>query len=147
MSVRVGIVLLPQERWARAREKWLRAEAYGFDHAWTYDHLTWDPYAGRPWGATIPTLVAAAGVTSRIPLGTWVASPNYRHPVPFARELAGDLVERVADGVLEIAARHRGHALILPCEGPLWFCLRLALCFRRFHGASDVTGVDFAPIV
>ncbi|MFZ0159297.1 MAG: LLM class flavin-dependent oxidoreductase [Kineosporiaceae bacterium] len=55
---------------------------------WTYDHLTWDPFAGMPWGATVPTLVAAATVTSRIPLGTWVASPNYRHPVPFARELA-----------------------------------------------------------
>ncbi len=68
---------------------WRAVEEYGFDHAWTYDHLTWDPYVGLPWGATIPTLVAAATVTSRIPLGTWVASPNYRHPVPFARELAG----------------------------------------------------------
>jgi alkanesulfonate monooxygenase SsuD/methylene tetrahydromethanopterin reductase-like flavin-dependent oxidoreductase (luciferase family) len=41
-----------------------------------------------PWGATIPTLTAAATVTERIPLGTWVASPNFRHPVPFAREIA-----------------------------------------------------------
>jgi len=30
---------------------------------------------------------AVAAVTSRIRLGTWVASPNYRHPVPFAKEL------------------------------------------------------------
>jgi len=86
--MRVGIIILPMDRWPEQSLRWRRAEEYGFDHAWTYDHLTWDPYAGRPWGATIPTLVAAAGVTSRIPLGTWVASPNYRHPVPFARELA-----------------------------------------------------------
>jgi alkanesulfonate monooxygenase SsuD/methylene tetrahydromethanopterin reductase-like flavin-dependent oxidoreductase (luciferase family) len=86
--VRVGIVILPQRRWEQQREQWRRAEEMGFDHAWTYDHLTWDPLAGTPWGATVPTLTAAALVTSQIRLGTWVASPNYRHPVPFARELA-----------------------------------------------------------
>jgi alkanesulfonate monooxygenase SsuD/methylene tetrahydromethanopterin reductase-like flavin-dependent oxidoreductase (luciferase family) len=35
----------------------------------------------------VPTLAAAAAVTSKIRLGTLVASPNFRHPVPFAREL------------------------------------------------------------
>ena len=87
--MRVGIVVLPQRRWAEQRQQWRRAEEYGFDHAWTYDHLTWDPLAGTPWGATIPVLTAAALVTHRIRLGTWVASPNYRHPVPFGRDLAG----------------------------------------------------------
>jgi len=86
--MRVGIVILPQLRWAEQSVLWRRAEAYGFDHAWTYDHLTWDPLAGEPWGATVPTLVAAATVTTRVRLGTWVASPNFRHPVTFARELA-----------------------------------------------------------
>lgn len=86
--MRVGIVILPQRRWQQQRQQWRRAEEMGFDHAWTYDHLTWDPLAGTPWGATVPTLTAAALVTSQIRLGTWVASPNYRHPVPFARELA-----------------------------------------------------------
>ena len=87
-GVRVGMIVLPIERWSRQREQWRRTEELGFDHAWTYDHLTWDPLAGIPWGATIPSLVAAATVTEHISLGTWVASPNYRHPVPFARELA-----------------------------------------------------------
>ena len=32
---------------------------------------------------------AAAAVTSRIRLGTWVASPNFRHPVPFAKDVMG----------------------------------------------------------
>ena len=35
----------------------------------------------------MPTLTAAAMATSTIRLGTLVASPNFRHPVPFAREL------------------------------------------------------------
>lgn len=82
------MVILPLRRWAEQAQQWRTVEQAGFDHAWTYDHLIWDYLPGLPWGATLPTLVAAAGVTSRIPLGTWVATPNFRHPVPFARELA-----------------------------------------------------------
>lgn len=67
---------------------WQRAEDLGFDHAWTYDHLSWRSLAGEPWGATIPTLTAAATATATIRLGTFVASPNFRHPVPFAKDLA-----------------------------------------------------------
>ncbi len=40
-----------------------------------------------PWYGAIPTLSAAAAATERIRLGTLVASPNFRHPVPFAKEL------------------------------------------------------------
>jgi len=87
--MRIGIVLLPQDRWAQAQHRWRRAEEYGFDHAWTYDHLAWRSLADEPWFATVPLLAAAAGVTERIALGTWVASPNYRHPVPFAKDVMG----------------------------------------------------------
>jgi alkanesulfonate monooxygenase SsuD/methylene tetrahydromethanopterin reductase-like flavin-dependent oxidoreductase (luciferase family) len=86
--MRHGIVILPQQPWAEARRTWQRAEELGFDHAWTYDHLSWRSLAGEPWGATIPTLTAAATATSTIRLGTFVASPNFRHPVPFAKDLA-----------------------------------------------------------
>ena len=106
--MRVGIVILPIGRWSEQADRWRRAEAYGFDHGWTYDHLTWDPLADLPWGATVPTLVAAAGVTRRLPLGTWVASPNYRHPVPFGRELAA--LDDISDGraVLGVGAGGTG---------------------------------------
>ncbi len=87
--VRVGVVLLPQERWQQARHRWVRAEEMGFDHAWTYDHLAWRDLADEPWFATVPLLAAAAAVTTRIGLGTWVASPNFRHPVPFAKDVMG----------------------------------------------------------
>ena len=86
--MRHGIVILPQERWAEAQHTWKWAEELGFDHAWTYDHLAWRTLADQPWGATIPTLTAAATVTSRMRLGTFVTSPNFRHPVPFAKDLA-----------------------------------------------------------
>jgi alkanesulfonate monooxygenase SsuD/methylene tetrahydromethanopterin reductase-like flavin-dependent oxidoreductase (luciferase family) len=80
-------LILPEDRWSVAIEKWQRAEKLGFDHAWTYDHLAWRELRDSPWFASIPTLTAAAMATSTIRLGTLVASPNFRHPVPFAREL------------------------------------------------------------
>jgi alkanesulfonate monooxygenase SsuD/methylene tetrahydromethanopterin reductase-like flavin-dependent oxidoreductase (luciferase family) len=85
--VRLGIVILADQRWSRAARRWQRAEEYGFDHAWTYDHLGWRDLVDGPWFDAVPTLTAAAMVTSRIPLGTFVASPNFRHPVSFARQL------------------------------------------------------------
>lgn len=85
--MRLGVLILPERRWPAAAETWARAEALGFDHAWCYDHIAWGDLRDSPWFAAVPTLAAAAGVTSRIRLGTLVASPNFRHPVPFAREL------------------------------------------------------------
>ncbi|GAA4440447.1 LLM class flavin-dependent oxidoreductase [Phytohabitans houttuyneae] len=85
--VRAGIIILPDQRWAVAAGRWRRAEQYGFAHAWTYDHIGWRDLVDGPWFDAVPTLAAAAGVTSHIRLGTMVASPNFRHPVHFAREV------------------------------------------------------------
>lgn len=81
------MVILPEHRWADAEAMWRRAEELGFAHAWTYDHLAWRDLRDGPWFGAVPTLTAAALVTSRIRLGTLVASPNFRHPVPLAREV------------------------------------------------------------
>lgn len=70
-----------------AADKWRRADSLGFDHVWTYDHVVWDGLPDSPWFGAVPTLAAAGLVTQRIRLGTLVASPNFRHPVSFAREL------------------------------------------------------------
>jgi len=86
-AVRFGVLILPAESWAAQSSSWQRAEALGFDHAWTFDHLAWRSLRDSPWFGAVPTLAAAAATTSRIRLGTLVASPNFRHPVPFAREL------------------------------------------------------------
>lgn len=95
-GVRVGIVILPEHRWWAAEPLWRMAEEYGFDHAWTYDHLGWRSLVDKAWFDAVPTLTAAAAVTSRIKLGTLVASPNFRHPVHFARELTS--LDDVSDG-------------------------------------------------
>ncbi len=79
--------MLPEFRWPTARTLWPRVEELGFDHAWTYDHLAWRSLRDATWFGAVPFLAAAAVVTERIRLGTLVASPNFRHPVPFAREL------------------------------------------------------------
>jgi len=94
--MRFGIVILPQFDWPDAARYWRAAEAYGFDHAWTYDHLAWRSLAGERWHATIPTLTAAATVTERIGLGTFVSHPNYRHPVTLAKDIA--TVDQIAGG-------------------------------------------------
>lgn len=85
--MRVGVCILPEDPWPAAGQKWRSAEEWGFDHAWTYDHLAWRTLRDAPWYAAMPTLTAAAAVTSRIRLGTLVASPNFRHPVTLARDI------------------------------------------------------------
>jgi len=98
--VRFGIVILPDERWSVAGRRWQRAEAYGFDHAWTYDHIGWRDLVDGPWFDSVPTLTAAAMVTRRIRLGTFVASPNFRHPVHFAREVTA--LDDISQGRLNL---------------------------------------------
>jgi alkanesulfonate monooxygenase SsuD/methylene tetrahydromethanopterin reductase-like flavin-dependent oxidoreductase (luciferase family) len=85
--LRLGVCLLPDRSWPEAAPRWRRAEELGFHSAWVYDHLTWSGLPAGAWYGAIPTLAAAAGVTSRIRLGTLVSSPNFRHPVPFAQDV------------------------------------------------------------
>jgi len=149
--MRFGIVILPQETWPVARERWRAAEELGFDNAWTYDHLSWRDLSGQPWGATIPLLTAAATVTERITLGTFVSNPNFRHPVPFAKELAtlddvsgGRTVLGVGSGS---ATAH--DALVLgdpeysPRERHERFEEFVALLDRLLRFERDGRGIDF----
>jgi len=86
-GVRIGVVILPAARWSEQRHQWRQAEALGFHHAWTYDHLAWRSLRDSTWFGAVPTLAAAAMETTRIRIGPLVASANFRHPVPFAKEL------------------------------------------------------------
>jgi alkanesulfonate monooxygenase SsuD/methylene tetrahydromethanopterin reductase-like flavin-dependent oxidoreductase (luciferase family) len=96
--LKVGVLILPDQPWDDASKTWLRAEVLDFAHAWTYDHLTWRTHRDLPWFGAVPTLTAAAVATTRIRLGTLVASANFRHPVPFAKELI--TLDDVSDGRL-----------------------------------------------
>jgi alkanesulfonate monooxygenase SsuD/methylene tetrahydromethanopterin reductase-like flavin-dependent oxidoreductase (luciferase family) len=109
MIMRFGICILQDRRWRQAEARWRDAEAYGFDHAWVYDHLGWRELVDGPWFDGVVTLTAAAAVTSTIRLGTLVASPNFRHPVPFAREIT--TLDDVCAGrlLLGVGAGGEGH--------------------------------------
>jgi len=78
--------MLPTDPWPETVDRARRLEALGFEHLWTYDHLSWRRYRERSWHGTIPWLTGLAGATSRIRLGTMVASPNFRHPVTLAKD-------------------------------------------------------------
>jgi alkanesulfonate monooxygenase SsuD/methylene tetrahydromethanopterin reductase-like flavin-dependent oxidoreductase (luciferase family) len=84
--VRIGLVILPSDRWGEARRQWEWADRAGFCGAWTYDHIRWGGMPDGPWHAAVPVLAAAAAVTTRVRLGTLVATPNFRHPVTLARD-------------------------------------------------------------
>lgn len=99
-TLAVSAVVLPDrspgtEFLADVRE----AERAGVRTVWTYDHLTWPLLADGPWYGAVPLLAAAAVSTERVRLGTLVASPNFRHPVPFAKELM--TLDRLSGGRLE----------------------------------------------
>jgi len=89
-----------------SKEKWRRAEELGFDTAYTYDHLSWLRLKDRPWFGAIPTLTAAALATSGIRLGTLVTSPNFRHPVPLAKDLLS--LDDVSSGRLTVGVGSGG---------------------------------------
>ncbi|MEU7164765.1 LLM class flavin-dependent oxidoreductase [Streptomyces morookaense] len=96
--MRTGVVILPEHPWPEAREIWQAAEEAGFDHAWTYDHLTWRSLRDAPWFGSVPLLAAVAAVTRRIRIGPLVATPNFRHPVVLAKELM--TLDHIAGGRL-----------------------------------------------
>lgn len=98
--MRVGLVILPTDRWNVARRLWQWADDAGFATGWTYDHIRWGGMPDGPWHAAIPVLSAAAVVTSRLRLGTLVATPNFRHPVTLAREAI--TLDDLSDGRLDL---------------------------------------------
>lgn len=94
--MRIGVCILPDVSWPEFRRRVQLLDELGADHAWTYDHLAWRDLRDGPWMTAVPLLTAAATATTRIKLGTLVASPNFRHPVVFAKELVA--LDRISDG-------------------------------------------------
>lgn len=84
--MRIGVCIIPTDPWPVAVAQARHVEALGFDHLWTYDHLSWQHYRDRPWFSAIPWLTGIAGVTERIRIGTMVSSPNFRDPLTLAKD-------------------------------------------------------------
>jgi alkanesulfonate monooxygenase SsuD/methylene tetrahydromethanopterin reductase-like flavin-dependent oxidoreductase (luciferase family) len=93
-------VILPSDRWRESRRQWEWADDLGFSTAWTYDHVRWGGMPEGPWHSAVPVLGAVAAVTTRIRLGTLVATPNFRHPVTLAREALA--LDDLSDGRLDL---------------------------------------------
>jgi alkanesulfonate monooxygenase SsuD/methylene tetrahydromethanopterin reductase-like flavin-dependent oxidoreductase (luciferase family) len=104
--MRLSTVILPSQRWSEAKSMWERADGFGLHAAYTYDHLSWRNFRERPWFSMIPTLVAAAGVTSSIRLGPLVTSPNFRHPLVLAKDLLA--LDDVSNGRLTVGVGSGG---------------------------------------
>ena len=101
MSLTLAALVLPDRHPVSAFLDDVReAERCGVRAVWTYDHLSWPLLRDGPWYGAVPLLAAAAVVTERVRLGTQVASPNFRHPVPFAKELM--TLDQLSGGRLEI---------------------------------------------
>jgi len=88
--------MLPTDPWPETLERARRIEALGYDHLWTYDHLSWRRYRGRRWYAAMPWLTGMAAVTSTIRLGPMVTTPNLRQPATLAQEVV--TVDHVSNG-------------------------------------------------
>lgn len=78
-------------RWPDLRRMALLAEDIGFDTLWVADELLWRTEGGGPhrgaWDG-ISMAAAAAAVTSRIKVGTWVMSALHRNPGIIAKTAA-----------------------------------------------------------
>lgn len=121
--MRIGVVILPEYSWAEAAPRWKSLQDRGFAHGWTFDHLAWRTLADHDWFATMPTLAAVAAVTDTLRIGTWVATPTYRHPVTFAKELmtldnisGGRLIAGFGAGTTGHDARVLGQPVLPPRE-------------------------------
>jgi alkanesulfonate monooxygenase SsuD/methylene tetrahydromethanopterin reductase-like flavin-dependent oxidoreductase (luciferase family) len=135
--MRLGVVILPEHRWSDAQALWRRAEELGFDHAWTYDHLTWRSFRDRPWFGAVPTLTAAALVTSHIRLGPLVTSPNFRHPLPLAKELV--TLDDLSDGRLTVGIGSGGTGWDASMLGQApWSPAERAARFEEFADVLDL---------
>jgi alkanesulfonate monooxygenase SsuD/methylene tetrahydromethanopterin reductase-like flavin-dependent oxidoreductase (luciferase family) len=120
--------------WSEIRDLTVRAEEIGFDAVWSPDELLgrlvkdgpryglWDGYA-------IPAAMAA--VTSRIKVGTWVASSLHRNPGIIAKAAAP--IDEISGGrfILGLGAGHAG-------SGARAFGLPEEHIYDRFEEALEI---------
>ena len=96
-----GVVIVQDLPWPEWRRRVLEVEALGYDAVHVWDHLvhrTLDD--GDPLWDSFGMLSAAAAVTTRIRLGTLVASPTLRHPYLLAKQAM--TVDHISNGRLEL---------------------------------------------
>jgi alkanesulfonate monooxygenase SsuD/methylene tetrahydromethanopterin reductase-like flavin-dependent oxidoreductase (luciferase family) len=101
VSLRVGVLVVQNLPWPAWRDRVVEVEQLGYDGVYVWDHLvhrTQEPSDPLFDGLTL--LAAASQVTSRVALGTLVASPTLRHPVLLAKQAM--TLDNLCDGRLEL---------------------------------------------
>ena len=96
--LRLGVVIPQTRPWRELARDFTWAEEVGYDVAYVYDHLTHPTAAGGWLADGFTVLTAAATATSRIELGTLVASATLHCSVSLARLAA--TTDDVSDGRL-----------------------------------------------
>ncbi len=84
-AMRLGVVIPQTRPWRQLADDFRAMEEIGYDVAYVYDHLTHPTAVGQWLADGFTTLAAASQVTSRIELGTLVASATMHSPVSLAR--------------------------------------------------------------
>ena len=160
MSLRVGVLVVQNLPWPLWRSRVLEVEELGYDGVYVWDHLvhrTQEPTDPLFDGLTL--LAAAAELTSRVRLGTLVASPTLRHPVLLAKQAM--TIDNVSGGRLELGIGAAGVLLDYAVLGiEPWSTVEQVERFRStvelvdaaLRGASSYsgaygsgTGVTMAP--
>ena len=94
--MRLGVVIPQARPWRELAQEFAWAEQIGYDVAYVYDHLTHPTAAGGWLADGWSVLAAAAATTTRIDVGTMVASATLHSPVALARLAA--TTDDLADG-------------------------------------------------
>jgi alkanesulfonate monooxygenase SsuD/methylene tetrahydromethanopterin reductase-like flavin-dependent oxidoreductase (luciferase family) len=105
----VGVVVVQNLAWPTWRDRVLRVEELGYTTAYVWDHLV-----HRTQGLHDPLfdgfglLAGIAPLTTRLRLGTMVASPTLRHPLLLAKHAV--TVDRISGGRLTLGIGAAGVA-------------------------------------
>lgn len=132
--------MIPQTRpWRQLAADFAWAEEVGYDAAYVYDHLTHPTAAGGWLADGFSVLGAIAATTSRIELGTLVASATLHSPVALARLAAttddisgGRLILGLGAGSVRCARADRAES---PTPGEMFE--RLADVVAGFRAVFD----------
>lgn len=96
-----GVVVVQDVPWPEWRRRVLEVEELGYDAVHVWDHLVHRTLGdGDPLWDAFGVLSAAAAVTTRVRLGTLVASPTLRHPYLLAKQAM--TVDEISNGRLEL---------------------------------------------
>jgi alkanesulfonate monooxygenase SsuD/methylene tetrahydromethanopterin reductase-like flavin-dependent oxidoreductase (luciferase family) len=147
VSVRVGVVVIPDGHGPELVDRFVECEARGFEFGWTYDHLSWRSLRDGPWLGAVPLLAAVAARTSTMRIGPLVATPNYRHPALLAKDVM--TIDRLSEGRFELGLGAGGagfDAVVFGTDPPA--LPERAARFEEFTAALDqmlrepITDVD-----